>query len=120
MKRWTIKSSEALTLNGCFRHFDRGEQEANIVIEEPAAKKAIGSPQCRLEQPPAKTRLWKPSGRVNREEVFFLKFAAARPSDHGFLEPREFLDLHNSAFSGIPEWDVFAEHVSECSRCGAV
>ena len=58
--------------------------------------------------------------RVNREEVFFLKFAAARPSDHGFLEPREFLDLHNSAFSGIPEWDVFAEHVSECSRCGAV
>ena len=91
-----------------------------MVIEEPAAKKAIGSPQCRLEQPPAKTRLWKPSGRVNREEVFFLKFAAARPSDHGFLEPREFLDLHNSAFSGIPEWDVFAEHVSECSRCGAV
>ena len=48
-----------------------------------------------------------------------LKFAAARPSDHSFLEPRDFLDLHNSAFSGIPEWDDFAEHVSECSRCGA-
>jgi hypothetical protein len=50
----------------------------------------------------------------------FLKFAAARPSDHGFLEPRDFLDLRSSAFSGIPEWDDFAEHISECSRCGAV
>jgi hypothetical protein len=49
-----------------------------------------------------------------------LKFAAARPSDHSFLEPRDFLDLHNSAFSGIPEWDAFAWHVSECSRCGVV
>jgi hypothetical protein len=48
-----------------------------------------------------------------------LKFAAARPRDHSFLEPQDFLDLHNSAFSGIPEWDVFAEHVFECSRCGA-
>jgi hypothetical protein len=48
------------------------------------------------------------------------KFAAARPIDHNFLEPRDLLDLHNSAFSGIPEWDVFAEHVSQCSRCGEV
>ena len=48
-----------------------------------------------------------------------LTFAAARPSDHSFLEPQDFLDLHNSAFSGIPEWDVFAEHVFECSRCCA-
>ena len=49
-----------------------------------------------------------------------LKFATARPNDHSFLEPRDFLDLHNSAFAGISEWDVFAEHVSKCSRCGAV
>jgi|GEM_PF-2121390 len=49
-----------------------------------------------------------------------LKFAAARPTDYSFLEPRDFLDLQNSAFSGIPEWDAFAEHVSECSQCGAV
>ena len=48
------------------------------------------------------------------------KFAAARPSDHSFLEPRDFLDLHNSAFSGIPEWDTFVEHVSECGHCGVV
>ena len=48
------------------------------------------------------------------------KFAAARPDDYSFLEPRDFLDLQNSAFSGIPEWDAFAEHVSECSQCGAV
>jgi hypothetical protein len=49
-----------------------------------------------------------------------LKFAAARPADHTFLEPRDFVDLHNSAFSGIPEWDVFAEHISQCSQCGEV
>jgi hypothetical protein len=49
----------------------------------------------------------------------FLKFAAARPRDHSFLEPQDFLDFQNSAFSGIPEWDAFAGHVSECSRCGA-
>jgi hypothetical protein len=49
-----------------------------------------------------------------------LNFAAARPSDNSFLEPRDFLDLHNSAFSGIPEWDDFAEHISQCSRCGVV
>ena len=49
-----------------------------------------------------------------------LKLAAARPSDHSFLEPRDFLDLRNSAFSGISGWDVFAEHVSQCSRCGEV
>jgi hypothetical protein len=48
-----------------------------------------------------------------------LNFAAARPSDHSFLKPRDFLDHHNSAFSGIPEWDVFADHVFECSRCCA-
>ena len=48
------------------------------------------------------------------------KFAAARPSDHSFLEPRDFLDLQNSAFSGIPEWDDFAEHISQCRRCGVV
>jgi hypothetical protein len=50
----------------------------------------------------------------------FLNFAAARPSDHSFLEPQDFLDLHNSAFSGIPEWDVFVEHVSQCGHCGVV
>jgi hypothetical protein len=55
-----------------------------------------------------------------RGRNLLLKFAAARPSDHSFLEPRDFLDLQNSAFSGIPEWDDFADHVSECGRCGAV
>lgn len=49
-----------------------------------------------------------------------LKFVAARPADCSFLEPRDFIDLHNSAFSGIPEWDVFAEHISQCSQCGEV
>ncbi len=56
--------------------------------------------------------------RLGRD--ILLEFAAARPSDHSFLEPRDFLDLHNSAFSGIPEWDAFANHVSECSRCRVV
>lgn len=45
-------------------------------------------------------------------------FAAARPQDLGFIEPTDFGDLRNSAFAGIPEWDAFADHVQECSRCG--
>jgi hypothetical protein len=48
------------------------------------------------------------------------RFTAARPSDHSFLEPRDFLDLHNSAFSGIKEWDIFVEHVFQCGHCGVV
>lgn len=55
-----------------------------------------------------------------RRRVLIQKFAAARPSDHSFLEPRDCLDLHNSAFSGIPEWDDFVEHVSQCGHCGVV
>jgi hypothetical protein len=47
-----------------------------------------------------------------------LKFAAARPADCSLLELRDFIDFHNSAFSGIPEWDDFAEHISQCSQCG--
>lgn len=47
-------------------------------------------------------------------------FALARPSDHSFLEPKDFADLRSSAFSGIPEWDAFADHVQRCSLCGEV
>lgn len=45
-------------------------------------------------------------------------FAMARPDDYSFLETRDFLDLRGSAFPGIVEWDKFAEHVTECIRCG--
>ena len=47
-------------------------------------------------------------------------FAAARPVDYSYLEPRDFQDLHTSAFSGIKEWDAFADHVQECGRCGVL
>jgi hypothetical protein len=47
-------------------------------------------------------------------------FAAARPRDNTFLEPKDFSDLRNSAFVGIPEWDAFADHVQACARCGEV
>ena len=47
-------------------------------------------------------------------------FAAARPRDNTFLEPKDFSDLRNSAFVGIPEWDAFADHVQTCARCGEV
>ena len=47
-------------------------------------------------------------------------FASARPQDQSFLDPKDFADLRNSAFAGIPEWDAFADHVQECSLCGEV
>ena len=47
-------------------------------------------------------------------------FAAARPRDNTFLEPKDFSDLRNSAFVGIPEWDAFADHVQTCGLCGEV
>jgi hypothetical protein len=47
-------------------------------------------------------------------------FGATRPEDYSFLEPKDFGDLRNSAFAGIPEWDAFADHVQECPRCGEV
>ena len=47
-------------------------------------------------------------------------FATARPEDYGFIEPADYLNLRNSAFSGIPEWTGFADHVIGCSRCGEV
>jgi hypothetical protein len=47
-------------------------------------------------------------------------FAAARPRDYTFLEPKDFSDLRNSAFVGIPEWDAFADHVQTCALCGEV
>ncbi|AXC13814.1 hypothetical protein ACPOL_4542 [Acidisarcina polymorpha] len=48
------------------------------------------------------------------------EFAAARPEDYTFLEPKDFNDLRSSAFAGIPEWDAFADHVQQCIRCGEV
>ncbi len=48
------------------------------------------------------------------------EFAAARPQDYTFLEPKDFSDLRNSAFAGIPEWDAFSDHVQQCTRCGEV
>ena len=47
-------------------------------------------------------------------------FAAARPQDYTFLEPKDFSDLRNSAFAGISEWDAFADHMQECALCGEV
>ncbi len=48
------------------------------------------------------------------------EFAAARPQDYTFLEPKDFADLKNSAFAGIPEWDAFAGHVQDCPQCGEI
>jgi hypothetical protein len=44
-------------------------------------------------------------------------FAEARPADFAFLKPGDLIDLNNSAFEGIPEWDAFAEHYAECELC---
>ena len=48
------------------------------------------------------------------------EFTRTRPADYTFLEPKDFSDLRISAFTGIAEWDSFAEHVLGCTRCGEV
>jgi hypothetical protein len=46
-------------------------------------------------------------------------FAEARPADFNFLTPSDLVDLLNSAFAGVPEWEVFSEHYSSCELCNA-
>jgi len=44
-------------------------------------------------------------------------FAETRPTDFSFLKAQDMVDLRNSAFQGIPEWDAFTDHVSACPSC---
>jgi hypothetical protein len=46
-------------------------------------------------------------------------FAENRPSDFAYLEPSDLVDLSNSAFAGIVEWDDFSEHYVSCGLCNA-
>lgn len=41
------------------------------------------------------------------------------PNDVRFLKPQDLVDLRNSAFDGMPEWDAFAEHYATCELCNA-
>jgi hypothetical protein len=49
--------------------------------------------------------------------ALWATFTQARPEDCEFIQPADLLDAHSSAFSGIPEWDAFANHTSGCLRC---
>jgi hypothetical protein len=51
--------------------------------------------------------------------ALLFAFAPARPTDFNFLKPSDLVDLRNSAFDGIPEWDAFSEHYSSCELCNA-
>jgi hypothetical protein len=46
-------------------------------------------------------------------------FAENRPSDFAYLKPSDLVDLSNSAFAGIVEWDDFSEHYGSCGLCNA-
>jgi hypothetical protein len=46
-------------------------------------------------------------------------FAETRPADFAFLKSGDLVDVNNSAFEGIPEWDLFAQHYAECELCNA-
>jgi hypothetical protein len=46
-------------------------------------------------------------------------FAENRPSDFAYLRPSDLVDLSNSAFAGIVEWDAFSEHYGSCGLCDA-
>ena len=48
-----------------------------------------------------------------------ITFAEARPSDFAFLKPRDLVDLRNSAFAGIAEWEAFSQHYGTCELCNA-
>lgn len=75
-------------------------------------------------RPVSKSRF--PEGEVALEErmcdqgmALWARFAQARPEDREFIQPPDLIDVHSSAFSGIPEWDAFANHSSGCLRCRA-
>jgi hypothetical protein len=46
-------------------------------------------------------------------------FAENRPSDFAFLRPGDLVDLSNSGFAGIAEWDAFSKHYGSCGLCNA-
>ncbi len=55
-----------------------------------------------------------------REGTDLLRiFAVARPADFSFLNADDLLDLKNSAFTGIPEWEAFSDHYGMCEACNA-
>lgn len=45
--------------------------------------------------------------------------ASARLAEFSFLKPGDLIDLHNSAFAGIPEWDAFSQHYGSWESCNA-
>jgi hypothetical protein len=48
-----------------------------------------------------------------------VAFAEARPFDFAFLKPLDLIDLRNSAFAGISEWEAFSQHYGTCELCNA-
>jgi hypothetical protein len=54
-----------------------------------------------------------------RGTALLRTFAEQRPEDFAFLKANDLVDLRNSAFAGIPEWDEFADHYSTCELCNA-
>lgn len=52
-------------------------------------------------------------------QALLRNFAESRPGDFSFLQAEDLRRDSNSAFAGIPEWDVFAEHYASCRRCQA-
>ena len=45
--------------------------------------------------------------------------AIQRPTDFAFLQPQDLIDLRNSAFAGILEWEAFVHHYVSCELCNA-
>jgi hypothetical protein len=59
-------------------------------------------------------------GLPRLEETALLRaFAENGPFDFAYLKPSDLVDLSNSAFAGIVEWDDFSEHYGSCGLCNA-
>ena len=51
--------------------------------------------------------------------ALLVGFAEARPADFAFLKAGDLIDLQNSAFAGIAEWEAFSRHYATCELCNA-
>ncbi|MBB5330313.1 hypothetical protein HDF14_003946 [Edaphobacter lichenicola] len=48
-----------------------------------------------------------------------LAFRKARPLDFAFLKATDLINLQNSSFAGIEEWEAFSRHYGSCELCNA-
>lgn len=54
-----------------------------------------------------------------RTHTLLLAFRKARPLDFVFLKATDLINLQNSSFAGIEDWEAFSRHYGSCELCNA-